>query len=336
MNRFQQWLALIGMVLSTFFGAVQESAGQSSTLTAFYTAPVVSMSPMWIAKEAGFFKKNGLDVKLVFIASGPVGTASVLGGETDEGIIGGFAPLRAMVGGAKGLVIIGQSKNRIMSKIMGKKEINSVQDLKGKRLGIDRIGSNPDMFAQAALSRFQIDTLKDLQYVQLGDTGKAIAALKAGAIDAAIAGAPHDLFAKRMGFKEIVDIAAMKIPFAVTVLISSRNTVARKQAELAKFIRAYAEAMHYFLTNPEGTTQIVTKYTKVVEQEVLAHSIDSEATAMERTLEVDPKGVELILGFIGKTVPQVASAKAEDFYDPRFYTELRESGFLKKLWGEKP
>jgi NitT/TauT family transport system substrate-binding protein len=336
MNRFQRRLAIIGMVLFSCFGAVQESAGQSSTLTAFYTAPVVSMSPMWIAKEAGFFKKNGLDVKLVFIASGPVGTASVLGGETDVGIIGGFAPLRAMVGGAKGLVIIGQSKNRITSKIMGKKEIASVQDLKGKRLGIDRIGSNPDMFAQAALSRFQIDTLKDLQYVQLGDTGKAIAALKAGAIDAAIAGAPHDLFAKRMGFKEIVDIAAMKIPFAVTVLISSRNTVARKQAELAKFIRAYAEAMHYFLTNPEGTTQIVAKYTKVVEQEVLAHSIDSEATAMERTLEVDPKGVELILGFIGKTIPQAASAKPEDFYDPRFYTELRDSGFLKKLWGEKP
>jgi NitT/TauT family transport system substrate-binding protein len=335
MNRFQQ-LALIGIVLSTFFGAVHESAGQSQSLTAFYTAPVVSMSPMWIAKEAGFFKKHGLDVKLVFIASGPVGTASVLGGETDVGIIGGFAPLRAMVGGAKGLVIIGQSKNRITSKIMGKKEIATVQDLKGKRLGIDRIGSNPDMFAQAALSRFQIDTLKDLQYVQLGDTGKAIAALKAGAIDAAIAGAPHDLFAKRMGFKEIVDIAAMKIPFAVTVLISSRNTVARKQAELSKFMRAYAEAMHYFLTNPEGTTQIVAKYTKVVDQEVLAYSIDSEATAMERTLEVDPKGVELILGFIGKTVPQAASAKPEDFYDARFYTELRDSGFLKKLWGEKP
>ena len=99
---------------------------------------------MWIAKKAGFFKKNGLDVKLVFIASGPVGTASVLGSETGVGIIGGFAPLRAMVGGAKGLVIIGQSKNRITSKIVGKK-IASVQDLKGKRPGIDRIGSNPDM-----------------------------------------------------------------------------------------------------------------------------------------------------------------------------------------------
>lgn len=240
-----------------------------------------------------------------------------------------------MVGGAKGLVIIGQSKNRITSKIIGKKEIASVHDLKGKRLGIDRIGSNPDMFAQAALSRFQIDTFKDLQYVQLGDTGKAIAALKAGAIDAAIAGAPHDLFATRMGFKEILDIAAMKIPFAVTVLVSSRDTVARKQPELTKFMRAYAEAMHYFLTNAEGTAQVVSKYTKVADQEILAHSIDAEAKAMEKTLQVDPKGVELILGFIRKTMPQASSAKPEDFYDPRFTHDLRDSGFLKKLWGEK-
>jgi len=200
MSNWQRSVAVFAILIGVYVGSLKESGAQSSTLTAFYTAPVVSMAPMWIAKEAGFFKKNGLDVKLVFIASGPIGTAAVLGGEADVGIIGGFAPLRAMVGGAKDLAIIGQSKNRITSKIIGKKEITSVQDLKGKRLSNDRIGSNPDMFAQAALSRFHIDTFKDLQYVQLGDTGKAIAALKAGAIDATIAGAPHDLFARRMGF----------------------------------------------------------------------------------------------------------------------------------------
>jgi len=335
MTHLRRLAAVVGILIGASFGSLTETGAQTVPLTAFYTAPVVSMSPMWIAKEAGFFKKHGLDVKLVFIASGPIGTASVLGSEADVGIIGGFAPLRAMVGGAKGLVIVGQSKTRITSKIVGKKEITGVEQLKGKRLGIDRIGSNPDMFAQAALSRFQIDTFKDLQYVQLGDTGKALAALKAGAIDAAIAGAPHDLFAQRMGFREILDIAAMRIPFAVTVLISSRETVARKPAELTRFMRAYAEAMHYFLTNPEGTTQVVARYTKVADREVLAHAIDSEVPAMEKTLQVDPKGVELILGFIGKTVPQAASAKPEDFYDPRFTNELRDSGFLKKLWGDK-
>ena len=245
---------------------------------------------MWIAKEVGFFKKQGLDVKLVFIASGPTGTTSLLAGETDVGIIGGFAPTRAIVGGAKDLVIIGQSKTRMTGNIVGKKEIASVQELKGRRLGIDRIGSNPDMFAQAALSRFGIDTLKDLQYVQLGNIGMGIPALKAGTIDALIAGAPHDLFAQRLGFKLILDIAALKIPFAVTVLASARNTVERKHSELAKFMRAYAEAMHYFLTNAEGTAQIVAKYTKVEDRELNAYAIESESKAMERTLASRSQG----------------------------------------------
>jgi len=327
--------ALIAILLVTTIVSIRPLRAQLSPLTAFYTAPVASMAPMWIAKEAGLFKKHGLDVKLVFIASGPIGTASVLGNETDVGIIGGFAPIRAMVGGAKGLSIIGQSKNRITSKILARKEIATVQDLRGKRLGIDRIGSNPDMFAQAALSRFKIDTFKDLQYVQLGDVGKVVAALKANAIDAGIAGAPHDLFAQRLGFKILLDIDAMNIPFAATVLMSGRDAVARKQADLTKFMHAYAEAMHYFLTNREGTSRIVTKYTQITDHDVLAYSIDSEAKAMEKTLQVDPKGLELILEFVGKSMPQSPSAKVEEFYDPRFTNELRNSGFLKQLWGEK-
>src|SRR5438132_13710111 len=294
MNRFQRRLTLIGIVLFTCFGEVHESAGQSSALTAFYTAPVVSMAPMWIAKEVGFFKKQGLDVKLVFIASGPTGTTSVLAGETDVGIIGGFAPIRAIVGGAKDLVIIGQSKNRMTGNIVGKKDIAKVKDLKGKRLGIDRIGSNPDMFAQASLSRFQIDPLKDLQYVQLGNIGQGIPALKAGSIDALVAGAPHDLFALRLGFKVILDITALKIPFAVTVLASARNTVERKQQELTKFMRAYAEAMHYFLTNPEGTAQVVSKYTKVEDGQLVLHAIAFEAKTMDRSHTVEPNEFDLI------------------------------------------
>ena len=334
MTALRKLLALLGIALIVCVGSSKESLGQLQSLTAFYTAPVASMSPMWIAKEVGFFKKQGLDVKLVFIASGPTGTTSLLAGETDVGIIGGFAPTRAIVGGAKDLVMVGQSKTRMTGNIVGKKEIATVQDLKGKRLGIDRIGSNPDMFAQASLARFGIDTLKDLQYVQLGNIGNGIPALKGGTIDALIAGAPHDLFAQRLGFKVILDITALKIPFAVTVLASARHTVERKQQELAKFMRAYAEAIHYFLTNPEGTSRIVTKYTKVEDREIVAYSIDLESKAMEKTLQIDPKGIDLILGIIAKTVPQAASAKVEDFYDPRFSNELRDSGFLKKLWGE--
>ena len=107
MTTFHKMLAGLGIVVATCIVSNQEIGAQSPGLTAFYTAPVVSMAPMWIAKEVGFFKKQGLDVRLVFIASGPTGTTSLLAGETDVGIIGGFAPTRAIVGGAKDLVIIG-------------------------------------------------------------------------------------------------------------------------------------------------------------------------------------------------------------------------------------
>ena len=328
-------LTALAIVCAIMIGVATDGAAQSSSLTAFYTAPVVSMAPMWIAKEAGFFKKQGLDVKLVFIASGPLGAAAILSGDVDVGIIGGFAPIRAIAGGAKNLVMIGQSKNRMTGAIVGKKEIGSVQDLKGRRLGIDRIGSNPDMFTQASLARFNMDPLKDLQYVQLGSIAQGIPALKAGTVDAVSTSTPHDLFAQRLGFKVILDITALKIPFAATVLLSARNTVDRKQAELTKFMRAYAEAVHYFLTNREGTMQIVAKYTKVEEREINSHAIDTESEALERTLQVDPKGIELILALINRVAPQAPSAKTEEYYDARFTNELRDSGFLKRLWGDK-
>ena len=127
----------------------------------------------------------------------------------------------------------------------------------------------------------------------------------------------------------------MKIPLASTVLLSARNTVERKQADLTKFMRAYAEAIHYFLTNKEGTIQIVAKYTKVEDREVNGHAIESEWAAVERTLQVDPKGIELILALMSKSMPQGPAVKTEEFYDSRFTNELRDSGFLKRLVGRQ-
>jgi hypothetical protein len=81
--------------------------------------------------------------------------------------------------------------------------------------------------------------------------------------------------------------------------------------------------------------QIVAKYTKVEEREINSHAIDTESEALERTLQVDPKGIELILALINRVAPQAPSAKTEEYYDARFTNELRDSGFLKRLWGDK-
>src|SRR5712692_10355269 len=122
MATFSKAVALCGIVFVLSVSSSEISWGQSQTLTAFYTAPVVSMAPMWIAKEVGFFKKQGLEVRVVFIPSGPTGTTAILAGEADVGVIGGFAPIRAIVGGAKSLVIIGQCRNSIIGAIVRSEE----------------------------------------------------------------------------------------------------------------------------------------------------------------------------------------------------------------------
>jgi ABC-type nitrate/sulfonate/bicarbonate transport system substrate-binding protein len=147
MTTLRKLLAFLGITFAVCVASSKESSGQTQTLTAFYTAHVVSMTPMWIAQETGLFKKHGADVRLVFIGSGPLGTTSILAGEVDIGIIGGFSPLRAFLGGAKNLVIIGQSKTYMVGSIVGKKEIASVQ-VRRARLDQNDFQIDPVLFTE--------------------------------------------------------------------------------------------------------------------------------------------------------------------------------------------
>jgi hypothetical protein len=119
------------------------------------------------------------------------------------------------------------------------------------------------------------------------------------------------------------------------VLLSTRPTVARKQGGDRQVHSRYAETTHTFLTQPKLPPRSCRNTPRSNDQEILGHSMAAEGKTMEPSLQVDPKGIELIVGLIRKTVPQAAAAKAGDFYDPRFFSELRDSGFLKRLKREK-
>jgi len=137
------------LCLMTAFANVASSADR---LIGLHSAQVMSQSMPWIAQEAGLFKKYELDFRLVFIQSSPIATAATMSGDAEIGVTGAVGNVRAIVQGSNDLVFIGGMKNFLTHSIMGRADIKTPQDLKGKKVAVGRFGGNTHYFVIQALS----------------------------------------------------------------------------------------------------------------------------------------------------------------------------------------
>jgi NitT/TauT family transport system substrate-binding protein len=154
-------------------------------LYAIYTARVMSQAYPWIAEEAGLYKKYDLELPLVFVTPGAPAVAAILSGDSEVAVIGAASITRPVVQGNKDPVLIGGIKSMLTHSILAKPEIKRPEQLKGKRIGVSRIGSNPHYFAVQALRHFAIDS-REVNYLQTGGAPETLAALVAQGIDAAV------------------------------------------------------------------------------------------------------------------------------------------------------
>src|SRR4030095_13636855 len=145
-------------------------------LMAIHSSQSMSQSMPWIAKEAGLFKKYNLDFDPGHSASSPPVTAGMLGGNAEVALTGGEGIIRAYVQGAADFVFIGSVKNILTHSLLAKPEIKRMEDLKGKKIGINRIGSNPHYFTVQVLRQAGVDT-RDVQLLHAGGPLGAMAAV---------------------------------------------------------------------------------------------------------------------------------------------------------------
>src|SRR3972149_2237857 len=134
-------------------GLAPDRALAADKLIGLYSAQVMSMSLPWIAQEAGLFRKYNLDFQVVYLATTAIATAAILGGDADIVQTGGTGIARAFVQGATDLVIIGAVKNALTQSILAGREIEKPEDLKGKKIGVSRLGSTRHYFTIQALRR---------------------------------------------------------------------------------------------------------------------------------------------------------------------------------------
>jgi NitT/TauT family transport system substrate-binding protein len=314
------------MVLS-----VVPAAGQTP-VRINWTAVTGAQSGMFMAKQEGLFKKNGLDVELIHIPSSSRAIQAILAGEIAISFMDGSNAAQANLKGAN-LVLIAGATNRQVFSLMAKPEIKKITELKSKKIGITRIGSSTHTSALYALGSAGLKPA-DVQLLPLVEVPNIFTALSAGQIDAGVVSPPTNARAKRAGFVELMNIAKEGPEFVSVAIGTSRTYIKANEDIVRRVVRSYAEGIQIFKSNKAAAFRMFQNQLKVKEVEIQEDTYNQFREYLEFPPYVSRKGMEAILAEIAVNDPAAKSAKPEDFLDMRFVAELEKEGVSKKPGGK--
>jgi len=323
---FLAGLVLVGCTLN---------ASAADKLIGIHSARVMSQSMPWVAHEAGLFKKYNLDFQLVFIASSGMVTAAMLGGDAEISLTGAVGNVRAFVQGATDLVFVGGVKNVMTQSILAGGNLKKPEDLKGKQIGVSRIGSNTHYFTIQALRRSGMEPGRDFSFIQTGGDPESLAALLNKKIDVATLTAPSDAIALAQGYHYVVYGPDLRIPYAATAFVTKRSVMAKRPQVMAQFMRAMAEAAKMLHTDREFTYKVLGKYLRLTNRAILDGAYNGEIKALEPRMVIKADSLQATLDEVAAVDPRAKGVKPQEMMDTRYLEEMEKSGFLDKLWAAK-
>lgn len=322
-------------VILLAIAALPYNAFSADKVTGIYASQAISQSLPFIAEDAGIFKKYNLDFQLIYVASAAISTAALLGGDADIALTGGAGVVRAFIGGATDLVVIGAVKNILTHSILAGQKIKNAEGLKGKKIGVTRLGSNSHYFTVQALRYSALDPERDVTLVQTGGVPENLAALTKGIIDAATMTSPGDATAISQGFHYVVYGPDLRLPYANTIFATRRPEIAKRSAVVGRFMRAMAEAAKILHTDKGLTYRVLRKRFRIDDNSLLDAAYNPEIKALEPKLDIKPEALQAILNEVSQTDPRAKKVKPNDLTDNRYLDEMQKSGFFEKLWGER-
>lgn len=296
-----------------------------------YSAQAGAFAPIWITKEAGLFKKNGLDVNLLFIPGGPTAAASMLAGEVQAVAMAGPAVVSSNLGGTD-LVMIAGIVNTFAFQVITVKGITSPSQLKGKRLGVNRFGTAPDIAARFALRRMSIDP-SEVTILQLGEQSTRLMAMKAGQLEAAIVLPPITTIAQREGMNVLLDMSELGAEYQITGLASSQSFISKNRPSAMKLMRSFVEGIHFYKTRKNESMTIIAKYMRTNDMEAVGATYDYFANKIVPKKPYPTRqGIKALLELAAKERPDAAKVPPERIMNTSLLKELDDSGFIDRLY----
>ncbi len=324
-------VALVGLIALGWCFAAGAPARAEKIRFAYISDSPGSSAPYWIAKEAGLFKKYGLDVELIFINGSTRGIQSLIAGDLAfAGAVGTSAINGKLAGGD--IFIVDSLVNTLPYYIIGKPDIRSPEELKGRTLATHIPGTSADFAVRLTLRKYGID-YHDIRAVMVGGATARVAAVINGQTDFTMATEPGKIQGEKAGLKVIVDMAKLKIPFQFSCTVTSGKMIRERPQLVEGEVKALAEAVRFFKTRKQDSLRIMARYTRGTKPEVLEGSWTAYTELLEEDMRPTIEGLRDTLAVQASWDPKAGKAKAEDFVDLRFVNGLKRSGFIDKLYG---
>jgi sulfonate transport system substrate-binding protein len=323
------------LLLLTIFAAAcvsfLSSALAQERMRIAWAGSTPSNTPIWVADQKGFFKKNGLNAEVIAISASTIVIQALLTGEVDFIIAPSATLVTSHLAGAD-TVMVSTNLPLFIDHIVSLNDIASVEQLKGKTGGVNRLGTTSDMTLRLALRRLGVDPEKDTKIIATGENPQRLAALSRNITQFTLLGEPLVKEAEKMGFRDLYDIGTLKIPYHVNAVVTREKTVRERRPYVMKVVRAFAEALHFIKTNKEETKALIAKNLKTTDPEGLERAYRAYNAAFPEIPYPNAEGVKTLLDDMAPRTPKAATADPKSFVDMTLVQELEAAGFFKQLY----
>ena len=286
----------------------------------------------WIAKEAGIYEKNGLDVELILLKGSGQTSTAILGGSIYAAPVALPTVMLADLSGAD-LVNVAHTVPGVQSKLVVRQEIKRPEDLKGKRIATSSLGSLGDFLFRYIMRKNGLDPNREVTWLSIGTPPERLQALASGGVDAADLSYPTDVRAVRMGFRILWD-ARKEVVYPSMSVVTRRKYVQEDRDTVMRIVKSQVEGIAYLKTHKDFSLKVLSKYLRTSDRELLEGSYEIFKEDFISAPYPIMHGLEATYDYVAVTRPEVRGHKPEEFMDPSFVTELDKSGFIKRLYDE--
>jgi len=331
--RFEELIAILWLgcgLLAMAINKVAEAA-EAEKLNVCYSSIAATSITTWVPKEAGIYKKYGLDVSIIYVA-GAQSITTLISGDTQIVQGSGAAAVLSRLSGSD-VIMIGTAVNVIPMSLVTTPDVSGPQDLKGKTFGVSRFGSLTDLGLRKAVSEFGLDPNKDIKMIQTGGVPENLLFMQQGVNKGALISSPTLEKAKELGYKELINLAEIKYRYPGTALVTTDAFIRNRPQTVNRFLKATLEGIKYAKANPDFTIRILGQYTRNSDTKLLASAFKSYVLGYIRNLpSITNAEMESVLEDVAARSPKAKGADPRQFYDPAPLEQLAKEGFIKELY----